>query len=172
MRITRCYDAVASHHPCLPYGWACPLYWRLYCRVAVLCSGWFGFPLPWVSVLVLAGLVPCFGLELSFVAPSMLGPCFQKLHTNAHRVQCLGWGPGHILTRSGMLSINTVINGNLQGVVSPAGEVWTHHQHARTKHPSSSSKLLHSFPVGPKVLQYRSQTKGPPHSTLKLGRAL
>jgi hypothetical protein len=49
----------------LSYGWA--LYWRLCCHVAVLCSGWFGFLLPWVSVLVLAGLVPCFGLELSFV---------------------------------------------------------------------------------------------------------
>jgi hypothetical protein len=25
----------------LPYSWACPLYGRLCCRVAVLCGGWF-----------------------------------------------------------------------------------------------------------------------------------
>jgi hypothetical protein len=42
------------------------------------------------------------------IASSMLGPCFQKMQTNAHREQCLGLGPGHI--SSGTLSINTVID--------------------------------------------------------------
>jgi hypothetical protein len=87
----------------------------------------------------------------------MLGPCFQKMHTNAHSAQCLDCEPGH--TRSGTLIIYTVIDSHqcIWCCVISRRSLDT----PSPKHPSRARRAPNS-PVAPKGLQCRFPTKDQP----------